>query len=449
MNTRERIVELDKRLIWHPYTPMRRYIDEVDPVVVERAEGIYLWDVDGTRLIDGNASWWVNVLGHNHPRLMEALRRQTETVAHCSLAGMIHEPAVRLAAELLPRCGESYTRLFFSDDGSTAVEVAVRMAYQYWQLAGRPDKQRFVTLQGAFHGETVGAASVSGTKLFHEALGPLLFDRIMLPSPAQTARAAAGEGQADWAATAFERAAEILAADAAEIAAIIVEPLVQGAAGMLMYPPEYLQRLHELCRRLDILLIADEVFVGYGRTGSFLAHRQAGIEADIVCLAKGFSGGVLPMAGTVTTDRVFEAFLGGPEQTLWYGHSFTGNPLGCAVALATLEVFRDDRIIEQLPNKCAAMQRGLDGLADHPWVRDRRRTGMISAFTLVDPAADSGESNYLDDAGWRFYAEARKRGALLRPMGNVVYFVLPLTISVQQIEELFGIVDEALAATFG
>jgi len=446
MNKRERIVALDKQLIWHPYAPMRRYIDEVDPVVVERAEGIYLWDVDGTRLIDGNSSWWVNVLGHNHPRLMEALRRQTESVAHCSLAGMIHEPAVDLAEQLLPLCGESYARLFFSDDGSTAVEVAVRMAYQYWQIKGRAEKNRFVTLQGAFHGETIGAASVSGADVFHEALGPLLFDRILLPSPAQAADAGAGE---EWHSQAFEQAAEILEQGAGEIAAIIVEPLVQGAAGMLMYPPEYLRRLHELCQRLDILLICDEVFVGYGRTGTFLAHRQAGFEADIICLAKGFSGGVLPMAGTVASERVFEAFLGGPEQTLWYGHSFTGNPLGCAVAKATLEVYEEDDIIGQLPEKCAAMQRGLDGLAGHEWVRDRRRTGMISAFTLVDPAAASGKSNYLDDAGWRFFAEARKRGALMRPMGNVVYFVLPLVITVAQIEELFGIVDEALVATFG
>jgi adenosylmethionine-8-amino-7-oxononanoate aminotransferase len=437
MATREEIVALDKKLLWHPYTPMSKYIDEVDPLVVDRAAGIHVWDVDGKRYLDGNSSWWVSVLGHNHPRLMEALRRQTETLAHCSMAGTIHEPAVRVAERLLPLCGSSFSRLFFSDDGSTAVEVALRMAFQHWQLVGRPEKQTFATLKGAFHGETVGAASVSGADVYHDALGPLLFDRIVLPSPAG--------GWSD----AIASAEKTLRERAGEIAAVIVEPLVQGAAGMLMYPPEYLTRLRALTDELEILLIADEVFVGYGRTGSFLAEHQAEIEADIVCLAKGFSGGVLPMAATVTNDRVFEPFLGGPDRTLWYGHSFTGNPLGCAVALATLDVFEDERIIENLPPKCDALKQGLERAAAHLWVRDPRQTGMIGAFTLAEPGSADGEADYLADAGWRFYKEARRRGAVLRPMGNVVYFVLPLIITAPEIEELFGVVDESLEAAFG
>lgn len=441
---RDLIVELDKKLLWHPYTRMREYIDEVDPVVVERAEGIYLHDVDGSRYVDGNSSWWVNVLGHNHPRLMAALQRQTETLAHCSMAGMIHEPAVRLAEKLLPLCGESFTRVFYSDDGSTAVEVAIRMAHQYWKNIGRPSKRRFVTLTGAFHGETLGAASVSGSKVFHEALGELLFDRILLPAPGEASGSAGG---AEWHPEAFSRARTILEEGADEIAAVVVEPLVQGAAGMLMYPPEYLRSLRNLCDELDVLLIADEVFVGYGRTGEFLAQHVAGVEADIVCLAKGFSGGVLPMAATITNDRVFESFLGGADETLWYGHSFTGNPLGCAVALETLNVFEDDDIIGSLRPKMDAMQRGLDGVSGHPWVADPRRTGMISAFTLTRPGAPRG-SDYLDDSGWRFYAEARRRGAILRPMGNVVYFVLPLVITATQIDDLFALVRETLDAIF-
>lgn len=434
--TRDEIVALDKQLLWHPYTPMRRYIDEVDPLVIERAEGIYLWDKDGTRYLDGNSSWWVSVLGHNHPHLIEALRRQSETLAHCSMAGTIHEPAVRVAEMLLPRCGQSFTRLFFSDDGSTAVEVALRMAFQHWRLVGRPEKQRFATLKGGFHGETVGAASVSGAEVYHEALGSMLFERIVLPSPAS------GWEQA------LERAGEVLGERADEVAAVIVEPLVQGAAGMQMYPPEYLTGLRALCDERDILLIADEVFVGYGRTGSFLAQHQAGIEADIVCLAKGFSGGVLPMAATVTNDRVFEPFLGGPERTLWYGHSFTGNPLGCAVARATLEVLDDERLLESLPPKCEALAQGLAGVADHPWVRDVRRTGLIGAFTLVEPGAADAAADYLAGAGCRLYDEARKRGAVLRPMGNVVYFVLPLIVTAAQIDELFGVVRGSLEAAF-
>jgi adenosylmethionine---8-amino-7-oxononanoate aminotransferase len=442
--TREQIISLDKKLIWHPYTPMRRYIDDVDPVVVDRAEGMYLYDLNGARLIDGNASWWVNIVGHNHPRLKEALARQAEKLMHCSLAGMTHEPAALLAEKLLPKCGASFARLFFSDDGSTAVEVAIRMAHQYWKNVGRPQKRRFVTLEGAFHGETVGAASVSGSPVFHEALGDLLFDRILLPSPA-----AGAEGGAPWHEAAFAAAERLLDESADEIAAVVVEPLIQGAAGMLMYPPEYLTRLREATRARDVLLVCDEVFVGYGRTGAFLAQHLAGIEADIVCLAKGFSGGVLPIAATLATARVFEAFDGGPDVTLWYGHSFTGNPLGCAVALETLRIIEDERLVERLPEKCEALGRGLGSISGHPWVRDPRRLGVVGAFTLADPSAGAKGADYLAEPGWRLYAEARQRGALLRPLGNVVYTVLPLNAEIAVIDELFGIVGESLAAAFG
>jgi adenosylmethionine---8-amino-7-oxononanoate aminotransferase len=445
--TREQIVELDKKLIWHPYTPMGPYIEEGDPLVIERAEGVYLYDKDGTRYFDANASWWVNIVGHNHPRLMEALRKQTESLAHCSLANIIHEPAVQLAEKLLPLCGKNASRLFFSDDGSTAVEAGLRMALQYWQLIGRPEKKRFVALTHSFHGETLGAAAVSATQVFHKSMGDILFDCIRLPSPGY---ALTDTADTPWYEEAFARAEEILREKSSEISAIIIEPLVQGAAGMLMYPPEYIKRLYDLTREMDVLLIADEVFVGYGRCGTFLAHHQANIEADIICLAKGFSGGVLPMAGTVASDRVFQAFAGGPERTLWYGHSFTGNPLGCAVALETLNIFEDERLIENLDPSFAAIQRGLDTLKKHPWVRDLRRNGVIAAFTLKSPLARAGaEADYLDDAGWRFSAEARKRGVFIRPLGNVVYYVLPLTTTVQQIEELFEISYQSIVAAFG
>jgi adenosylmethionine-8-amino-7-oxononanoate aminotransferase len=442
--TRAQIVAIDKARIWHPYTPMQRYIEETDPIVVDRAEGMYLYDVDGARLIDGNASWWVNIVGHNHPRLVEALARQARRLLHCSLAGMVHEPAARLAERLLPKCGASFSRVFFSDDGSTAVEVAIRMAHQYWRNVGRPRKRRFVTLEGAFHGETIGAASVSGSPVFHDALAGLVFDRVLLPSPA----AGAGGGSA-WPEATFAEVERRLDEGGDEIAAIVVEPLVQGAAGMLMYPPQRLARLAEAARARDVLLICDEVFVGYGRTGPFLAEHAAGVEADIVCLAKGFSGGALPMAATVASERVFEAFRGGPETTLWYGHSFTGNPLGCAVALETLAIIEEEMLLERQPPIAAALQRGLDAVARHPWVRDPRRTGLIGAFTLAAPGAAGAGADYLAEPGWRLYAEARQRGALLRPLGNVVYTVLPLNAEIAVVDELFGIVEESLRAAFG
>ncbi|MCU0661697.1 MAG: adenosylmethionine--8-amino-7-oxononanoate transaminase [Myxococcota bacterium] len=441
MLSRERIVELDKKLLWHPYTPMRRYIDEVDPVVAVEARGFHLIDANGQRLIDANGSWWVSLLGHNHPRLMAALKAQAEKLAHCAFANITHEPAVRLAEQLLPRCGKSYSRLFFSDDGSTAVEAALRMAYQYWQNLGRPEKRRFVSLEHAFHGETVGVASVSGTQVFHKVLGPLLFDCIRLPSPGQAIR-----GERPWHEVAFEAARTIIDERADEMAAVIVEPLVQGAAGMLMYPAEYLTGLRRLTEERDVLLIDDEVFMGYGRAGSFLAQHQAGIEADIVCLAKGFSGGVLPMAATVVTDRVFDAFLGGPATTLWYGHSFTGNPLGAAVALEVLAVLEDERILENLGPRACALDAGLARISVHPLVRDSRRTGVVAAFTL-DPGGES-HADYLSDLGWKLSAAARRRGALVRPLGNVVYFVPPLNAAVEDIETLFDITDAALREVF-
>ncbi|MBN2801479.1 MAG: aminotransferase class III-fold pyridoxal phosphate-dependent enzyme [Deltaproteobacteria bacterium] len=330
---RDKIVELDKKYIWHPYTKMEQYINETNPVVVDRAEGFYLYDVDGTKYMDANGSWWTNIVGHNHPRLMEAIVNRTKSVVHCSFAGATHIEAVKLAERLLPICGKSFAKIFFSDDGSTAVEVAIRMARQYFVNTGRLNKKRFVTLGKAFHGETVGAASVSGVEVFHNAMDGLLFDTIKLPSPGEYLNSDNGE---PWYRTAFSKAEEIIKSNSDEIAAVIMEPLVQGAAGMLMYPPEYIRQMKELCQENDILLICDEVFTGYGRTGTFLAHTQSGIEADIVCLAKGFSGGELPFAATITTSRVFDTFLGEPEKTLWYGHSFTGNPLGCAVQMQPL-----------------------------------------------------------------------------------------------------------------
>ncbi|MCK9521856.1 MAG: adenosylmethionine--8-amino-7-oxononanoate transaminase [Proteobacteria bacterium] len=443
--TRDEIVALDKRLIWRPYTRMDTYIRDAQPVVARAASGIYIDDMDGTRYIDGNGSWWTNIVGHNHPHLMAALNECTRTLTHCTFADVTHEDAVALAEKLLPLLGPSFARLFFSDDGSTAVEVAVRMAYQYWRNVGRPQKHRFVTFEGAFHGETLGCASVSGVPVFHTGLGDLVFDSVRLPSPARCAEA---EHPDTALAETFRAAEQLLQERADEIAAVIIEPLIQGAAGMLMYPPHYLKRLASLCRQQDVLLIVDEVFTGYGRTGTFLAQHQAEINADITCLAKGFSGGVLPMAATAASQRVFDAFLGSAEKTLWYGHSFTGNPLGCAVALATLEVIQDQDLVAKSHAAGQRLQQRLDALAERfSFVRAPRRYGLVGAFTL-NFGDDARSNDYLDDAGWRFYAAAKQHGALLRPLGNVVYFVLPLTITTAEVDALGDIVERALVTAF-
>ncbi len=442
---RKRIVELDKKYIWHPYTNMDKYINQTDPIVVDKAEGFYLFDIDGTRYMDANGSWWTNIVGHNHPVLMNAIIERTKKMVHCSFAGATHKEAAMLAERLIPMCGSSFSKIFFSDDGSTAVEVAIRMARQYFINTGMPHKKRFVTLGKAFHGETVGAASVSGVDVFHNAMEGLLFDTIVLPSPGDAAK---NSSQKQWYKDAFDKAQNIMRQNAHDIAAVIIEPLVQGAAGMLMYPPEYIKEMSVLCNELDILFICDEVFTGYGRTGTFLAHAQAGVEADIVCLAKGFSGGELPMAATVTNSKVFDTFLGDPSKTLWYGHSFTGNPLGCAVANATLDVFEQEKLLDIHPQKANAIKKGLESIKEHPFVHDTRQTGIITAFTLIAPSAKR-ETDYLSNAGWMFYEEAKKRGALIRPLGNVVYFALPMTVTTDQIDELFDIVRKSLQAAFG
>ena len=427
---REEIVRLDKRRVWHPYTPMRRYIDEVDPLVIERAAGARLFDVDGRSYIDANSSWWVATLGHNHPRLVEALRAQASALSHTSLAGVTHEPAARLAEELIGVAPAGLSRVFYSDNGSTAVEVALKLALQKAQNEGEPRRRRFVAFEGAFHGETIGAASLGGVEVFRRPFASVLLECIHVPPPSDA------EGYA----RAFEALSRVLVEEGDEIAAVVLEPLVQGAAGMRMYGAEYLKRARELCDERGVLLVVDEVFTGYGRTGPMWACEAAGISPDILCIAKGFTGGMLPMSATLVTERVFEAFLGAPDRAFYYGHSYCGNPLGAAIAREVLAIFREEGILEKAALKAARIARAFDDLAGAPGVARTRSLGMIGALDLaVGPS-------YLGDAGWRVFAEARRRGAYLRPLGDVVYVAPPLTIPDADLDELLAIVSESVRA---
>ncbi|HLM74513.1 MAG TPA: adenosylmethionine--8-amino-7-oxononanoate transaminase, partial [Polyangiaceae bacterium] len=370
---REEIVRLDKRRVWHPYTPMRRYIDEVDPLVIERAAGARLFDVDGRSYIDANSSWWVATLGHNHPRLVEALRAQASALCHTSLAGVTHEPAARLAEELIGVAPAGLSRVFYSDDGSTAVEVALKLALQKAQNEGEPRRRRFVALDGAFHGETIGAASLCGVEVFRRPFASVLVECFHVPPPSDD------EGYA----RAFEALSRALAEQGDEIAAVVLEPLVQGAAGMRMYRPEYLKKARELCDEHGVLLVVDEVFTGYGRTGPMWACEAAGISPDILCIAKGFTGGMLPMAATLVTERVFEAFLGSPDRAFYYGHSYCGNPLGSAIAREVLAIFREEGILEEAGRKASRIARAFADLAGAPGVARTRSLGMIGALDLA------------------------------------------------------------------
>jgi adenosylmethionine---8-amino-7-oxononanoate aminotransferase len=428
---RERIVELDKRRLWHPYTPMEQWLAAGRPLVIERAQGARIWDADGRSFIDANASWWAVLLGHRHPRLVAALRRQAESLCHVSLAGITHENAAVLADELIAISPPGLARVFFSDDGSTAVEVAIKLCLQYWAQNGRPARRRFVALDGAFHGETLGATALCGVEVFRRPFAGVTLECVHVPSAA------------DGHARAFAALERLLDEGADEIAAVVLEPIVQGAAGMRVYPPDYLRAARELATEHDLFLVLDEVFTGYGRTGPFWAAEHAAVAADIVCIAKGMSGGMLPLAATLVSDRIFDGFLGAPERAFFHGHTFCGNPLGTAVAREVLAVYRDEQVLARARPKAAQVARAFSELGELPGVSASRSLGMIGALEL------SGPAGYLERAGWRVYDEALSRGAYLRPLGNVVYVTPPLTIEDADLDQLLAIVGESVRAVLG
>jgi adenosylmethionine-8-amino-7-oxononanoate aminotransferase len=436
--TKDQILDLDRRHVWHPYTAID---DGREPLVIVSAEGAYLQDADGHRLLDGNSSWWVAGLGHRHPRLVRALITQAERLGHVSLAGLTHEPAVMLAKELAEVAPPGLERVFYSDDGSTAIEAALKLAVQYFRQTGRPQKHRFVALRGAFHGETLGASSLGGVELFRSGFGPLVHDCdvIHVPSPAPEDDAAAVS--ATWR-QAFARAAEEITAGRERIAGVVVEPLVQGAAGMQMYAPAYLAELRRVTAEHEVLLIADEVFTGYGRTGTMWACDQAEVVPDLLCLGKTFSGGLLPMAATLVSERLLDGFRGGRARAFLHGHSFCGNPLGAAVAREVLAVLREEAVLEGIQNKAPRLRRAVEAAARLPGVRRPRQLGMVAAVDLSD-------GGYLGDAGWRVYEEGLRRGAYLRPLGDTVYLAPPLNIGDAELDRLCAIFCESIAAVMG
>nr|WP_256434383.1 MULTISPECIES: adenosylmethionine--8-amino-7-oxononanoate transaminase [unclassified Myxococcus] len=429
---------MDKGHVWHPYTAMEAYIAGTDPLVISRAEGPYLFDVDGRRYLDANGSWWVSTLGHRHPRLLRALTEQAGQLPHVSLAGITHEPAAALASELVAMApgadrpelptGERLTRAFYSDNGSTAVEVAIKMTAQYWAQNGQPRRTRFITLSGAFHGETIGSTSVGGVPLFREVFGPLLFDVVHVPSPAE---------EGGWE-RAFAQVQAALREHPDEIAGVIVEPIIQGAAGMQMYSPDFLRAVREATRAVDTFLIADEVFTGLGRTGARFAVDLAGVVPDLLCLAKALSGGLMPFAVTLASERIFSGFLGASSRALYYGHSYCGNPLGAAVAREVLAVYRDEDVLGQVARKAPKVKAAFERMAATlPGLVRPRAIGMVGAVDL-------GGGGYLASSGWRVYEAARRRGLYLRPLGDTVYIAPALNIPDAALDELLAGVEDSL-----
>lgn len=426
--TRSVIVERDKRFVWHPYTPMTRYVEETEPLVIDRAEGSRLYDRDGRSYLDGNSSWWTALLGHGHPRLLRALHEQSEKLCHTALAGITHEPAALLAEELCAAAPAGLSKVFYSDDGSTAVETALKLCLQYWAQNGHPERKRFVALDSAFHGETLSETALGGVGVFRRVFEGALMDCVHVPP---------GAGDYDEAFAVIER---ILTAEGDSIAAVIVEPMVQGAGGMRVYAAEYLARVAELCRARDVFLIADEVFTGYGRTGPMWACQHAGVRPDLLCLAKGFTAGVLPMAATLATERIYQGFLGDDARAFFHGHTYCGHALGAAVAREVLAIYRDEQILEQAANKARVLARGIERLASLPGVARPRALGMVGAVDV------GGGAGYLDRRGWAVYEQAFCRGAYLRPLGDVVYLAPPLNISDAELDALLDIAHDAIRA---
>jgi adenosylmethionine---8-amino-7-oxononanoate aminotransferase len=416
--------QLDRDHLWHPFTQQRGWVEE-EPLMIERAEGAQLIDGEGRRYIDGVSSLWCNVHGHRHRGIDAAVREQLDKVAHSTMLGLSHPGAAELAAKLVEIAPPGLARVFYSESGSTATEIALKMAFQFQQQRGGQHRRRtsFVHLRDAYHGDTIGSVSVGGIDLFHSAYRPLLF---------QTHAAEPGDA-AD-----LER---ILSCHEEEVAALIVEPLVQGAAGMLVHPPGYLKAARELCDRFGVLLICDEVASGFGRTGTMFACEQEGVTPDLLCIAKGLTGGYLPLAATLATERIYEGFLGAPEEqrTFFHGHTYTGNPLACAAALASLEAFEREHTLERLQPKIALLGELLEAVAAMPEVSEVRRRGVMTGIDL-------GEHAPALRLGHRVTLEARKRGAILRPLSDVVVLMPPLSIAEDELRRLVAIAAESIEA---
>jgi adenosylmethionine-8-amino-7-oxononanoate aminotransferase len=420
--------------------------EQLPLVPIRRGAGVWLEDFDGKRYLDAISSWWVNLFGHGHPRIVAALKEQLDTLEHVLLAGFGHEPALALAEELVRVTPAPLSRVFFADNGSAAVEVALKMSFHTWRNAGRTRKTRFVALTGGYHGETLGALGVTDVALYREVYAPLLHAPIFAPSP-DAYEAPPGVDALSHARACAARLDEILAAQADEICALILEPLVQCAAGMRMHHPEYLRLARAACDRHGVHLIADEIAVGFGRTGTLFACEQAGIVPDFLCLSKGLTGGFLPLSAVLATEPIYQAFYAeyATRRAFLHSHSYTGNPLACRAALATLSLFRDEPVLERVASLGRHLARALDPLREDPHVAEVRQTGLIAAVELVRDRATREPYDWRERRGLAVYRHGLERGVLLRPLGNVVYFMPPYVIEPDEIEHMVAVAREGIA----
>ena len=451
--TKKDLEKWDKEYFWHPFTQMKVYREE-DNVIVERGEGVYIYDIYGNKYLDGVASLWCNVHGHNHPKLNKAIEEQLKKIAHFTTLGASNVPAILLAKRLVDITPKKLNKVFYSEDGSEAMEIAIKIAYHYWHNKGEKQKNKFITLSEAYHGDTIGSVSVGGINIFHEKYKPLLFDVYKMPSPYLEAINKVGREKAleeNTTKLLIEEVEEFVFKHHQEIAGFVLEAGVQGAAGILPFPKGYLREIRRICDEYNILMIVDEVATGFGRSGYMFASEKEGIEPDIMALGKGITGGYLPLAATLTTDEIFNEFLGdfGEAKHFYHGHTYTGNPLASAVALANLDVFEEEKTLEKLKPKIELLEKKLNEFWDLKHVGDVRNYGFMAGVELVKDKKTKEPFPYGERTGFKVAREMLKRGIWVRPLGDVMVIMPPLAISIDELNYFLDSLKESIKTLEG
>jgi adenosylmethionine-8-amino-7-oxononanoate aminotransferase len=442
-------LQKDLEYNWHPYTQMQRF-EEEQPLFIERAEGIKLYDDSGKWYYDTIASWWCNVHGHGHPHIRKRMERQMKQLDHVLFAAVAHRPASELAERLVSLTPDKLQRVFYSDDGSTAVEIALKMSVKYWRNVGREQKRKFLCLQPGYHGDTVGGMSVSGVSLFRDSFGPLLFDSLSVPGP-YCYRCPVDRDRASCDTGCLRLMEEALEEHADKLAGIIMEPLLMGAGGMISYPESYLQGVAQLAEKYGVHLILDEVATGFGRTGRMFACERADVAPDFMCLSKGITGGTLPFAATLMSGDIYEGFLGevGSNRTFYHGHTYTANPIGCAAALANLDLFDRENTLANVNERAPQLRDGMQKLADLPHVGDFRHIGFMAALELVRDQETKDPYPSGHELMTTIYRESLKRNVMLRPLGNMVYLFPPLCTTEEELTDILARTSDTLHHVLG
>lgn len=445
IQTRKKHIEkLDKKYLWHPFTQMKEWSEE-DLMIITGGKGSFLQDIFGRWYLDGVSSLWVSVHGHGRKEIDDAVKRQIDRISHSTLLGLTHPLAAELAEKLVEIAPKGLSRVFYSDNGSTAVEISLKMAFQYWQQKGKENKTMFLSLHNAYHGDTIGAVSVGGIDIFHDRFSPLLFKAYHAPSP-YCYRCELGRTYPSCGLLCLDKMEDIMKKHHENIAGLIIEPLVQGAAGMITSPPGYVKGVRRLCNKYRILMIADEVATGFGRTGTMFACEQEHVSPDILCLAKGMTGGYLPLAATITSEKIYNEFLGRYEdlKTFFHGHTYTGNQLACAAAMANLRIFKQEKTLRKMQKKILMLKKELDRIEDYPHVGEIRQKGFMVGIEVVKNK-NTGEPYPLEEkTSWNVCDRAREKGLIIRPLGNVIVLMPPLSISHGELKSLTRITAEAI-----